>query len=129
MTGSDNAVKRGERDVAFTFAYKALPPKNHPKLKLLLMKEGVPVSPAPIALLNDGSHGTAATKVFEYMLSKEGQKVMTENVFTSSAHPDVAPPEGLKHLSEYKLIKPDYQKVFEQQDEYRAFMNEHLRKR
>jgi iron(III) transport system substrate-binding protein len=129
MTGATNAVRRGERDVAFVFAYKALPPKKNPKLKLLLMKEGVPVSAAPIALIKDGSHGKAAKKVFEFMLSKEGQMVMTKKVFTSSAHPDVAPPEGLKHLSEYKLIKPNYQKVFDEQDEYRAFMTEHLRKR
>ena len=129
MTDATKLAERGERHIALTFEYKGLPPQNHPKLKYLHMKEGVPVSPAPIAVLKDAPNKEMAKKVFAFMLSKEGQRVMVEQVRTFSAHPGLPPPEGMKPLPSYKLIKPNYRKVFEQQDEYRAFVSRRLRKR
>jgi ABC-type Fe3+ transport system substrate-binding protein len=93
------------------------------------MQEGVPVVPAPVGAFKDAPNPEMAKKALSWMLSKKGQSIVAGEIMTYSARPDVAPPPGLPPLSKVKLLRADFEKVYKEQDKYRAFMERLLRRR
>ena len=67
--------------------------------------------------------------MFNFMVSKEGQMVMSQKVLTYSGRADVPPPPGLKPLSKLKLLHSDCGKVYREQDRYRALLDKHRARR
>lgn len=130
MGSALDAVARGERDVTFVFDYIALTRMaTTPNLKFAMMKEGVPVIPAPIGIVADTTHPELAKKVLDFLLSKEGQMVIVKDVKTYSALPGMPPPPGLEPLDKLKLIFSDFEKVYHEQNQYRQLIMRNLPRR
>jgi iron(III) transport system substrate-binding protein len=131
MGSATERVSTGERDVTFIFEYIGLGRmRKGANIKFAPpMKEGVPIIPAPFGLIKGGPNPEIAKKVFDFMVSKKGQMVMSQKVLTYSGRADVPPPPGLKPLSELKLLHSDWGKVFREQDRYRALLGKHRARR
>ncbi|MCF3936142.1 extracellular solute-binding protein [Acuticoccus sp. M5D2P5] len=128
MGGQVDAVVRGERDIAPVFEYLAVAAMERgAPLAFADLEEGVPVVPGPFGIIADAPNPELAEKVFEYLISQEGQTVMVDNVGTYSGRPDVAPPADLPPLADLKVMQSNWEKVYQEQDEYRDYMNEKIR--
>jgi iron(III) transport system substrate-binding protein len=85
-------------------------------------KEGKPVSvvwvddgtimlPAPLALVKGSPNSENALALAQYMLSREGQKSITEIILSWSARKDVMAPDGKPDLDSIKLATFDWEKA------------------
>lgn len=130
MGSALDAVARGERDVSFIFDYIAqVRMEKDPKIKFADMKEGVPIIPTPIGLVKDGGNPDLARKVLDFLLSRDGQKIIVEDVKTYSARSDMPPPAGLKPLNELTLLSADFGKVYREQSSFRQLISRNLPRR
>ncbi len=126
MGASTERVATGERDVTFVFEYIAIAQMNKgAKIKFAKMKEGTPVVPASFGMIKDGPNAKVAEKVYRWILSKEGQTVITQDVKINSARTDVPPVKGIPYP--FTALFADWEKVYSEQDKYRAFMTKHIR--
>jgi iron(III) transport system substrate-binding protein len=126
MGASTERVATGERDVTFVFEYIAIQQMSKgAKIKFAKMKEGTPVIPASFGMIKDGPNPKNAEKVFRWILSKEGQTVITQEVKINSGRSDAPPVKGIPHP--FEPLYADWEKVYKEQDKYRAFMTKHIR--
>jgi iron(III) transport system substrate-binding protein len=106
------AIANGERDVAPVSEYDAFE----------FMKEGKPVDvdwvadgtimlPAPLAVVKGSPNAENALALSQYMLSREGQQLITRIILSWSARKDVKAPEGKPELDAIKLATFDADKA------------------
>ncbi len=126
MGASTERVATGERDVTMVFEYIAIRRINKgAKIKIAKMKEGTPVIPASFGMVKGGPNPKNAERVYRWILSKEGQTVITQDVKINSARSDVPHVKGIPYP--FKPLYADWSKVFAEQNKYRAFMTKHIR--
>ena len=63
--------------------------------------------------------------MYRWILSKEGQTVITQNVKINSARTDVPHVKGIPYP--FTPLYADWEKVANEQKKYRAFMTKHIR--
>jgi iron(III) transport system substrate-binding protein len=78
--------------------------------------EGMPLAIAPVAILKGAPHPNAARLFIDYTLSREGNTLLTRDVFgVYSSRRDVKPPEGQLPLEQTRPLLPrdldDYEKA------------------
>jgi iron(III) transport system substrate-binding protein len=126
MGSSTERVSTGERDVTMVFEYIAIRRINKgAKIKIAKMKEGTPVIPASFGMVKGGPNPKNAEKVYRWILSKEGQTVITQQVKINSARSDVPHVKGIPYP--FKPLYSNWEKLFKGQDKYRKFMTKHIR--
>ena len=75
-------------------------------LRLVWPSDGLPMIIGPVAILAAAPHPNCARLFISYVLSAEGQRLVTETVGAYSLRPDLPPPAGRKPLTELRLILP-----------------------
>ncbi len=126
MGASTERVATGERDVTMVFEYIAIRRINKgAKIKIAKMKEGTPVVPASFGMVKGGPNPKNAERVYRWILSKEGQTVITQDVKINSARSDVPHVKGIPYP--FQPLYADWEKVSREQNKYRAFMTKHIR--
>lgn len=96
----------GERLVAAGPDATTLKSKNRGNpIDLSYPEDGSVFMTAPSAILAKAPHPHAAELFMDFFMSKEYSQVLVRNGF-SPLRPEVAPPQGLRPLSEVKLIRP-----------------------
>ena len=126
MGASTERVATGERDVTMVFEYIAIRRINKgAKIKIAPMKEGTPVVPASFGMVKGAPNPKNAEKVYRWILSKEGQTVITQDVKINSARSDVPHVKGIPYP--FKAISSDAEMVYKEQNKYRDFMTKHIR--
>ena len=80
---------------------------NGAPLAIVYPSEGTPTIPGGTGVFADAPHPNAARLFVSYLLSREGQQTMSDTAWMRSFHPDVKPHDGVKPLSEIKLMKAD----------------------
>ena len=76
-------------------------------LALVYPLEGTPSIPGGAGVVVDAPHPNAARLFVIYLFSRAGQQLMVDMARIRSVHPDVKLPEGMKPLSEIKVMKAD----------------------
>ncbi len=108
-------VAQGERPIGadggeyFLFQLRA----SGAPLGIVYPSEGTPSIPGGAAAAVDAPHPNAARLFVSYLFSGEGQQMLSEIGWLRSFHPDVKPHEGVKPLSEIKIMKADPAKQVE----------------
>jgi len=72
--------------------------------------------PFVIAMAQNAPHPTAAKLFIDFMLSKEPQKFMQENIFRQSARLDVEPSGDLVKLKGVRVWKSNWDAIFKNRD-------------
>jgi len=105
-----NAVASGERPVAAMMDSWEVVMRLHKDLPIAINfpKEGVPVAPSPVAVVAGGPNPNAAQLLMHYIISKEGQQLIMDDVGAYSGRPDMPPLKGMPKLEELKLIDIDW---------------------
>jgi iron(III) transport system substrate-binding protein len=79
--------------------------------------------PFVIAMAQNAPHPAAAKLFIDFVLSKEPQKFMQENIFRQSPRTDVEPGGDLAKLKGIRVWKSDWNAIFKDRNSYRdAFM-------
>ena len=102
-------VAQGERPVAADggeYLPLQMIAKGAP-LALVYPTEGTPSIPGGAGVAVDAPHPNAARLFALYLFSRDGQQLLSDMGRVRSFHPDVEPPEGMRPLSEIKVMKPD----------------------
>jgi iron(III) transport system substrate-binding protein len=111
-TATREAVATGERDVAPVSEYDAFTFKNAGKpVDVGWPEDGTIMVPAPLGLVKDSPNSANALALAEYMLSREGQKLIADAILTWSARKDVKAPPGKPELDSIKLATFDWEKA------------------
>lgn len=76
-------------------------------LALVYPAEGTPSIPGGAGVVIDAPHPNAARLFALYLFSREGQQLLADVARIRSFHPEVKLPEGMKPLSEIKVLKSD----------------------
>jgi iron(III) transport system substrate-binding protein len=76
-------------------------------LALVYPTEGTPSIPGGAGVVADAPHANAARLFALYLFSREGQQLLSDVARIRSFHPEVKLPEGMKPLSEIKVMKAD----------------------
>ena len=83
--------------------------------------------PFVVAMAPNAPHQAAAKVFIDFMLSKEPQKFMQENIFRQSARSDVEPSGDLLKLKGVRIWKSDWDMIFKNaawyRDRYRKIFN------
>ena len=83
--------------------------------------------PFVIAMAQNAPHSSAAKVFIDFMLSKEPQKFMQENIFRKSSRADVEPSGDLLKLKGVRVWKSDWDAIFKNsdanRDSYRKIFN------
>ena len=113
-------VAQGDRGAAIAVegdaAWRAL--QRGEPLSLTFPEEGVPVVPAPAALIKGSPHPKAGEILLEFLLSDQVQKLFAlKGIYPSRA--DIPPPEGLPALSDVSLLQPNWELVARRRSELR----------
>jgi iron(III) transport system substrate-binding protein len=74
-------------------------------IDIIYPEDGSIFMTAPSAILAKAPHPQAAELFMDYFMTKEYSQLLVQNGF-SPLRPDVSPPQGLRPLSEVKLIRP-----------------------
>jgi len=75
--------------------------------------------PFTIVMAPNAPHPSAAKVFINFMLSKDGQKFMQENIFRQSSRIDVEPSGDLAKLKDIRVWKSDWNVFFRNRDQYR----------
>jgi iron(III) transport system substrate-binding protein len=86
-------------------------------LELVYPSEGTPTIPGGAGIMIDAPHPNAARLFASYLFSREGQQVLSDMGWMRSFHPDVKMHDGVKPLSEIKLMKADSEAQVDHSDE------------
>ena len=86
-------------------------------LAIVYPTEGTPTIPGGAGVFVDAPHPNAARLFVLYLFSRDGQQVLSDMAWLRSFHPDVKPHDGVKPLSEIKLMKADSARQVEMQEE------------
>ena len=76
-------------------------------IALVYPAEGTPSIPGGAGVVVDAPHPNAARLFALYLFSRDGQQLLADMARIRSFHPDVNRPEGMKPLSEIKIMKAD----------------------
>jgi iron(III) transport system substrate-binding protein len=111
-TATRDAIANGERDVgpvseydAFTFEKEGKP------VGVDWVEDGTIMLPAPLGLVKGSPNAENALALAQYMLSREGQQLISEIILSWSARKDVAAPDGKPGLDSIKLATFDWEKA------------------
>jgi ABC-type Fe3+ transport system substrate-binding protein len=75
--------------------------------------------PFVIAMAQNAPHPAAARLFIDFLLAKEPQKFMQENIFRQSARLDVEPSGDLAKLKGLRVWKSDWNAIFKERNAYR----------
>jgi iron(III) transport system substrate-binding protein len=111
-TATRDAIANGERDIApvseydaFTFAKEGKP------VDVDWVDDGTIMLPAPLGLVKGSPNSENALALAQYMLSREGQELITQIILSWSARRDVKAPGGKPDLDSIKLATFDWEKA------------------
>src|SRR5450631_699741 len=111
-TATRDAIANGERDIApvseydaFTFAKEGKP------VDVDWVDDGTIMLPAPLGLVKGSPNSENALALAQYMLSREGQELITQIILSWSARRDVKAPGGKPDLDSIKLATLDWEKA------------------
>ncbi len=76
-------------------------------IALVYPTEGTPSIPGGAGVVVDAPHPNAARLFALYLFSRDGQQLLADMARIRSFHPDVNRPDGMKPLSEIKILKAD----------------------
>ncbi|MEK8131995.1 ABC transporter substrate-binding protein [Paenibacillus filicis] len=108
-----NAVAAGEKPYGMVVDYLVAREKaKGSPIELVYPSEGVPVITEPIGILKNSANEKAAQAFVDFVLSEDGQKLASSIGYTPIRE-GVAPPKGLKGLSEFKVLSSDIGKLAE----------------
>ncbi|TQR12298.1 ABC transporter substrate-binding protein [Psychrobacillus soli] len=111
------AVAGGEKSYAMVVDYLITRGKAEGSpVDLVYPAEGVPVVTEPIGLMKDAKNPDAAKAFIDFVVSEEGQKLAAEIGYTPIRE-GVAAPEGLKSISELKVISAPVSELIKTRDE------------
>jgi iron(III) transport system substrate-binding protein len=114
-TATRNAIAQGERDLAPVSEYDAFRMKEEgAPVDIAWLEDGTIMVPAPLAVIKDSPNNENALALAAYMLSKEGQEVITDVIVSWSARKDVEPPKGKPRLDSIKVANIDWNKAGEE---------------
>ncbi|HLH96193.1 MAG TPA: extracellular solute-binding protein [Xanthobacteraceae bacterium] len=106
------AVANGERDVAPVSEYDAFELKKNGKpVDIDWVADGTIMVPAPLAVVKGSPNADNALALAQYMLSREGQELITNVILSWSARKDVKAPQGKPDLDSIKLVSFDWDKA------------------
>ncbi len=99
-------LNSGERVVAAGPDATTIKSKNRGNpIDIIYPEDGSVFMTAPSAILAKAPHPNAAELFMDFFMTTQYSELLVQNGF-SPLRPDVAPPEGLRPLSEVKLIRP-----------------------
>ncbi|KAG2882538.1 hypothetical protein PC117_g26203 [Phytophthora cactorum] len=105
------AVASGEKSYGVVVDYLVAREKaKGSPVELIYPEEGVPIITEPIGIMKEAANVPAAQAFVDFILSEEGQKLSAE-IGYSPIREGVAPPEGLKGVSEMKILPGDAAKL------------------
>ncbi|MDF2960592.1 MAG: transporter substrate-binding protein [Paenibacillus sp.] len=110
-------VATGAKSYAMVVDY--LVPREKAKgspVELVYPKEGVPVITEPIGIMKNTANEKAAQALVDFVLSEEGQKLAADIGYTP-IRDGVKPPQGLKSITEMKVLEGDIVKLVEARDQ------------
>ncbi|MFD2703525.1 ABC transporter substrate-binding protein [Paenibacillus shunpengii] len=101
------SVASGEKSYGMVVDYLVAREKaKGSPIELSYPEEGVPIITEPIAIMKNTDNKEAAQAFVDFVLSEEGQELAAEIGYTPIRE-GIAPPEGLKSLSEFKVMSGD----------------------
>ncbi|MCM3174553.1 ABC transporter substrate-binding protein [Paenibacillus sp. MER 99-2] len=105
------AVASGEKSYGVVVDYLVAREKaKGSPVELTYPTEGVPIITEPIGIMKDAANVPAAQAFVDYILSDEGQQLSAE-IGYSPIREGIAPPEGLKSVSEMNILSGDPSKL------------------
>jgi len=106
------AVATGERDIAPVSEYDAITFRNAGKpIDVTWVADGTLMVPAPLGLVKGSPNADNALALAQYLLSQEGQRMVSTLISTWSARKDVEAPPGKPALDSIKLATFDWEKA------------------
>jgi iron(III) transport system substrate-binding protein len=102
-------VAQGERPIAADggeYVPLQMIEKGAP-IALVYPSEGTPSIPGGAGVVADAPHPNAARLFAIYLFSRDGQQLLADMARIRSFHPDVKLPDGMKPLSEIKIMPAD----------------------
>jgi iron(III) transport system substrate-binding protein len=121
QSGADppKKVAQGERPVMADggeYLVSQMIAKGAP-LAIVYPTEGTPSIPGGAGIFADAPHPNAARLFVSYLFSRDGQQVLADMAWLRSFDPEVKYHEGVKPLSEIKVMKADSAKQVDMEDE------------
>jgi len=111
-TATRAAVANGERDVAPVSEYDAFEfAKEGKPVDVAWLDDGTIMLPAPVAVVKGSPNADNALALAQYMLSREGQELISGIILSWSARKDVKAPGGKPELDQIKLATFDWEKA------------------
>lgn len=105
------AVASGEKSYGVVVDYLVAREKaKGSPVELTYPGEGVPIITEPVGIMKDAANVPAAQAFVDFILSEEGQQLSAE-IGYSPIREGIAPPEGLKSVSEMKILSGDPAKL------------------
>ncbi|MFV0381100.1 MAG: extracellular solute-binding protein [Breznakia sp.] len=102
-------VADGEYAVGLTLEKEAIKyVLNGAPVKIVYPEEGTSAIPDGVAIIKDAENMDNAKKFIDFVLSKEVQEIMSNELSRRSIRDDVDAPEGLDALSTIKLVDYDF---------------------
>jgi len=100
--------------------------ENNEHIKLVYPSDGTGWWPQPVAIVN-GTENLDASKVFiDWILSKEGMKVLADTRYAAVARKDIERPEGIVDINDINLFVTDFQANAENRDAILEKWNEYI---
>jgi iron(III) transport system substrate-binding protein len=111
-TATRDAIANGERDIAPVSEYDAFTFQKEGKpVDVDWVDDGTIMLPAPLGLVKGSPNSENALALAQYMLSREGQELITQIILSWSARRDVKAPGGKPDLDSIKLATFDWEKA------------------
>ncbi|CAM4484762.1 ABC transporter substrate-binding protein [Paenibacillus tarimensis] len=111
------AVAAGEKSYGMVVDFLAVREKQKGSpVELVYPEEGVPVITEPIGIMKETKNEAAAQAFVDFVLSEEGQKLAAGTGYTPIRE-GIAAPEGLKTVSEMKVLSSDISVLTEAREE------------
>jgi iron(III) transport system substrate-binding protein len=125
--GTRIALANGERAVTPVSEYDAFRLKKEGfPVDVIWPTDGTIMVPAPLALVKDSPNPEAALLFAKFILSKEGQEIITKTIYSWSAHKGVAAPEMKPELEQVKLVRFDWRKAEKEKNALLDLYFEHV---
>lgn len=112
-----NAVAAGNKPYGIVVDF--LPIREAAKgspVAFVFPEEGVSAVTEPVAIMQQARNLEAAQKFVDFVLSREGQELVSEQGYLP-AHPEVAPPEGFPARDDIALMPLDTQSALAREAE------------
>ena len=90
--------------------------------------DGIPWTPAPVAIFKDSKNVDAAKKFVDWSLSKHGQEIIVTECPRFPTRPDVQTPEIMKNVKKENLLDIDLEKAGKDRDDILKTWKEKIKK-